>query len=463
MEFDGRARLLLSQRGKKMLLWQRRHYYFWRENDTASTYRCANKTCTGRCVFDGEHCTMVMAHVCSPLDVGALIKIDRRAKLRDLSSSSLLPTRSVVNIALSGLDANEIQSNMSLKAMHRTSQNVRQKNLMSTVLENNDIPEELKKTVSGNNFLLYDDGAQDPNRILIFGNEENLAYLKSAEIWICDGTFYSSPPEFFQIYVIFCSVFGKFVPVCFSLLKTKNRETYNTMFSKLSGLMDGCSPLFAVFDFEVAPMNAFSQCFPTATTFNCLFHFGQIVWRRIQQTGLVHVYNNYMNIRFAIKSLMAVVFLPKHRITREYLSMRTNILINAPQDAKKPLGELCDFLFNNYFEAIISIDSYKGVSAFTRVMLKIPLTNNCCEGWNRSLNNNFINSHPSLARFLLHLRTIESTVETSLNEIIAQGNIDNTKTDPKLENIKKILKNEADYPEGILLKAIALNYSWKLE
>jgi hypothetical protein len=62
-----------------------------------------------------------------------------------------------------------------------------------------EIPEEYKSLADGENFLLYDSGCDDPNRILIFGTERTLNLLKDSQHWFMDGTFKVVPELFFSI------------------------------------------------------------------------------------------------------------------------------------------------------------------------------------------------------------------------------------------------------------------------
>ena len=50
------------------------------------------------------------------------------------------------------------------------------------------IPNALKQTLRGDNFLLHDSGANDPDRFLIFGTERNLDMLADSSDWSTDGT-----------------------------------------------------------------------------------------------------------------------------------------------------------------------------------------------------------------------------------------------------------------------------------
>lgn len=56
-----------------------------------------------------------------------------------------------------------------------------------------EIPDELKKTIKGEPFLLHDSGKNDPNRFLLFGAKETIKYLKRIKLLAMDGTFHIAP------------------------------------------------------------------------------------------------------------------------------------------------------------------------------------------------------------------------------------------------------------------------------
>ena len=81
-----------------------------------------------------------------------------------------------------------------------------------------EIPEEYSRLVDGENFLLYDSGCDDPNRILIFGTDRMMNVLKESDHWFMDGTFKVVPELFFQLYTVQALLFGSIIPCMYILL-----------------------------------------------------------------------------------------------------------------------------------------------------------------------------------------------------------------------------------------------------
>ena len=61
-----------------------------------------------------------------------------------------------------------------------------------------ELPDEYKKLPTGENFLIFDSGVGDINRILIFGTDKTSSLLAQSPNWFVDGTFAIVPELFFQ-------------------------------------------------------------------------------------------------------------------------------------------------------------------------------------------------------------------------------------------------------------------------
>ena len=96
-------------------------------------------------------------------------------------------------------------------------------------LESLVIPENMQKTLNGNDFLIKD-STIGHDRILIFTTVANINYLNQSSIWIMDGTFKTVPTIFKQLYSIHGCVGGnensRIVSLVYILMSSKNEECY---------------------------------------------------------------------------------------------------------------------------------------------------------------------------------------------------------------------------------------------
>ncbi|KAK6173814.1 hypothetical protein SNE40_017207 [Patella caerulea] len=95
------------------------------------------------------------------------------------------------------------------------------------------IPEEFSTTTSGEPFLIYDNGVNNPNRILAYSIVDSLKRLARAETIYMDGTFKTSPRIFTQI---FCMRIP-FKDTYLYALPNKTRVVYEELFQ---AVVDKC-------------------------------------------------------------------------------------------------------------------------------------------------------------------------------------------------------------------------------
>ena len=88
---------------------------------------------------------------------------------------------------------------------------------------------EWENTLSGEQFLLCDDG--DTDNIIMFATSENLKLLLEAKTIYTDGTFEICPRIFYQLFTINAFIHGKQFPLLYALLPAKTRAVYNRMFT----------------------------------------------------------------------------------------------------------------------------------------------------------------------------------------------------------------------------------------
>lgn len=120
------------------------------------------------------------------------------------------------------------------------------------------------QTTTGERFLLIDD-TQGP-RIIAFASTENLTNLAAADRIYCDGTFYTCPTLFYQIYTIHVQLDGIMYPAVYALLPGKSEQIYQRYFSLLKTAMSNINlqltPTTVFMDFETAAQNAIRSVIP---------------------------------------------------------------------------------------------------------------------------------------------------------------------------------------------------------
>lgn len=120
--------------------------------------------------------------------------------------------------------------------------------------------------------LLYD-GLIGSKRGLLFAIIPDIQYLSKQNSWYCDGTFYTSPSIFYQIYSIHTYDDGLSTPCVFALLADKLETTYRDLFMiinmKMREFSDAIHLNSITIDFELAVKNAIQTIFPNVQVRNC--------------------------------------------------------------------------------------------------------------------------------------------------------------------------------------------------
>ncbi|CAF5060166.1 unnamed protein product, partial [Rotaria magnacalcarata] len=120
-------------------------------------------------------------------------------------------------------------------------------------------------TKKNSNFLLFN-GSLGGKRGLIFASIDDIKYLAYQKFWYADGTFYTSPSIFYQIYSIHAFDEGLSTPCAYALLADKSEETYYDLFSTLIKNIIEISNMikleYITIDFEAAVKNVFYKHYP---------------------------------------------------------------------------------------------------------------------------------------------------------------------------------------------------------
>lgn len=196
------------------------------------------------------------------------------------------------------------------------------------------IPNDLQITTRGERFLLHDTGVDNVHRIIIFCTDENLRLLTRHQHWFGDGTFRVVSKLFSELDTIHAIINNEIVPMVYALCENHTQNIYFKIFDIFRQYE--AVPLSFLSDFERAAQNAIIQVFPNVTVKGCLFHYGQCIWRKIQEYGLQLLYTEDENIRFSIEKLIALAFLPVADVINAFEDMifepRINELVNHFED-----------------------------------------------------------------------------------------------------------------------------------
>ena len=408
-----------TERGGNVILVNGHHYIERKDRrgrDGSRTWRCREfvkfkcpatvKTLNGQ-VMEGKGNDR-HSHSGDPL-IPMIRKI--QSDVRTKAATSMDTTRSIVSSALEDVPMDVL---LRLPKRSTLDDNVRGKRRASNPVEPNphtrvfDIPEEFQDVV------LFDSGSEDPKRFLILGKLELLDVLEGADLWLGDGTFDVSPDMFYQLYTIHCKIGVNYPPCVYFLLPDKQQVTYVRAFEELKNLIFQASPITILVDFEVAPSNAFRSVFEGCRIKGCLFHQGQNLNKKVNQLGLKRSYESNVEFNMAVKSLLALSFVPEEEVLQRFqdiLAKFRDLMARFPELER--VDELCYYFELTYIRGMDMGENRERADArfppamwnhFRDPENKLPRTTNAVEGYHNALNSLFLAKHPSLWKVLSGLK-----------------------------------------------------------
>lgn len=289
------ARLIDSKRDGKLLVYQNFIYQYHSCNKahTRKYWRCERRlVCTGRCVTNYA------------VEQGVeIFKVKRHeheeeswnAQVREITNNIKRRARENPNDPPGGIVADEVghlvdeevimnlPEQMALLRQVNRHQNRTRPPLPQRLADIN-IIHPYDQTLQNENFLQFDSGINDRNRLMIFYSRPALEWLARSRIIYCDGTFKTVPKQFYQMYTMHGVVYGHVFPLVYSLTSRKTQETYETIFRHVKREIQNLGLQMNVrtvtTDFELAAMNAARVILrPRDGIHGCLFHFSQSLWR----------------------------------------------------------------------------------------------------------------------------------------------------------------------------------------
>ncbi|CAF1661299.1 unnamed protein product, partial [Rotaria sordida] len=121
---------------------------------------------------------------------------------------------------------------------------------------NTRVPDNLRKTDRGEEFILYED-----NEMIIFTTKTNLSLLKNCKHWFMGGTFKVCPDEFYQLFTLHALLKSVIIPLVYGLLIGKNATDYTKFFGKVLE-QDDFEPASILSDFESGTIKTIKEVFP---------------------------------------------------------------------------------------------------------------------------------------------------------------------------------------------------------
>lgn len=275
-----------------------------------------------------------------------------------------------------------------------------------------DLQGEWTETLSGMNFLISDDNNDMNERIIVFATDDNLRQLSASTVVMGDGTFYTSPRQFTQLYTLHGCVNGSVFPLVFGLLPNKREETYTRFFTLIreAAFQRGIelAPGTVLVDFEIASWSAIASVFPESTIRGCFFHYCQCIWRKVQGCGLAVRYTEDDNLKRLVRRAAVLPLVPSADVEDVWFSALEENNDNTPE-----VTRFTDYVTETWVEG-----RRQGWNHFDN---DGPRTTNNAESWHSKINRLCTSPHPNVYTLLRTLQKIQATNEARIIQLRVGG------------------------------------------
>lgn len=438
--------ILLSMKGNDLVVKDDYIYCKDKTNKNGTTaFRC--NTCTARGVLSAnrENFDVTQLHD-HPPDPSKIAIHRKRQELKKLVTEQ--PTTSMKRLYTDVFKDVEDDDNIvnvpPLKSIRTSLYNARAKRLpkLPTCAADIELVDEWRKTNGGTDFLLLDDAGDDA-RILAFGTSGNVRLLSQSKTYYMDGTFKTTPKQFYQLFIIHVFKFDTMIPVIYALLPNKTEATYERFFNLLKRKCDQLSmplqPDIIQCDFEAAVINSATNCFNVVRIRGCYFHYSQCIWRSVQRLGLSNRYSNDEMVGKVIRRAFGLPFLPLNEVENVWLE----VIAFVPQDDNLVISFL-DYVTETFVDELIALfpreiwtqnDTIEAEGRSIR-------TNNHLESFHGKMNTMF-GKHPNIYRFIELLKDEQEAQEMNVR-LLRAGTVTNRVQDKKYKAASDKLKRLAN-------------------
>jgi hypothetical protein len=162
---------IISEKNKPNVLYK--NFKFYRKTVTKNKiiWYCINKHCNGKLHTTTDHLIIKdTPHNHESLSMEEIKILNQKIKIKQMAVGSSLKPSSILSNIYSHLDQSERQMLPKTRSIKNQISYLRKPFIHFTYDTNDDIPNELKTTLSGAKFLIYDSGIFDTNRILVFSD-----------------------------------------------------------------------------------------------------------------------------------------------------------------------------------------------------------------------------------------------------------------------------------------------------
>jgi hypothetical protein len=210
-------------------------------------------------------------------------------------------------------------------------------------------------------------------RHFLMATDRQLQLLSKADTWYIDGTFKIVAKPFTQLLSIHRFIVRR-EHKAVALMSGKHKKDYRMVLQKVLSLLPGEPDVTEfVVDFEAAIWAALRSVFDELVIKGYAFHWGQALWRKVQEVGLQAAYTRRDDVFKLLRKVFALPYLPPTDIPDAFQKLRQKATTPKPQTVM------------TYVHSTWIVNPTWPVSSWG-VFNRSIRTNNDCEGWHYKIN-----------------------------------------------------------------------------
>ena len=265
-----------------------------------------------------------------------------------------------------------------------------------------------------------------------------------------DGTFFTCPLLFQQVFIIMFEQGGHFFPGFVVPMTGASFNHYFPVFSKIKEMCNDKNFELSMGDFELASANAVKKCFHGINCKHCFFHFTQCIFRNLKSKGLAKKYRTREFRKWARK-VMCLPLLPAEEIQGAWDELRRTG-VNFPTFKRHDRANLARFKLYVDKQWMGDNFDHENLSVFQLV----NATNNATESLNGYIKKLIKSKRPNIWRFLLTIYNLFKAKATDLGRLNNDLELDSGREtvsdmvrDARRASEEKLLEFKADPAVGI--------------
>ena len=150
-------------------------------------------------------------------------------------------------------------------------------------------------------------------------------------------------------------------------------------------------------------------CFPQTERKECLFHFAQAVWRKVQSLGLQQHYQEDADFKQFVQSMIALAFVPPAFV---------RVALGGLQGDAPDFQHKDDLL--HYFQQTWITGNFP-TAMWNVFTLDGPRTNNNAEGWHSKIRKLAGKAHPNIYEAVSLFKAEQAATEVTLLQLAGGG------------------------------------------